>query len=202
MAKHRLSKNRVSENGSFRIDRQIKSLGIPRLQISAGTTSAKEARQRNELITLLINAKDRQILEALSSKKLTVTELWDAYAEADEKLDALRAALLVKLSDDALKNGVLTATTQKAIHVTAAPRPEAGFLFDRNTNAPPVVDAFWGPIEDVRQKAERAYRSPLWMALLSPAKWPDSPRKRAGKPVKRTAKTVKRYKVSMLSMIV
>lgn len=63
-----------------------------------------------------------------------------------------------------------------------------------------VVDSFWGPIEDVRQKAVRAYRSPLWKALLSPAKWPDSPRKRAGGPVKRTAKTVKWYKVSMRAL--
>ncbi|WP_396214389.1 tyrosine-type recombinase/integrase [Gemmatimonas sp.] len=200
MGKPKLSKNRVSANGSLRIDRQIKSCGIPRLQISSGTTSAREARERNNLISLLIDARDQQILQALHLKKLSVTDLWEAYDEADQKLEAMRAVLLVRLSDDALNDGVLTGTAPKAVQVTAAPSLEAGFVFDRNNTSSHVVDAYWGPIEDVRQKAERAYRSSLWKALLSPAKWPDSPRKRAGAPVKRTAKTVKRYKVSMRAL--
>ena len=200
VAKNKLSKNRVSENGSFRIDRQIKSLGISRLQISAGTTSAREARQRNELITLLISAKDRQTLEALHCKRLTVTELWDAYAEADEKLDALRAALLVKLSSDDQYTGVYAATVLEPVSVVALHGRGAGAALDQKSASSHSVDAFWGPLEDVRRTAERAYGSPLWTALLSPSKWPDSPRKKTGTPAKRTAKTIKRYKVALRAL--
>lgn len=198
MAKRKLSKNRVSEHGSFRIDRQIKSVGIPRLQVSSGTTNAKEARERNELISLLIGAKDRIVLGALQDKKLTVPELWQAYVEADQQLDALRTTLLVKLSADDLNNGVYV------------PTPENPDVSVEVRNAEPVdgsksaathhVDAFWGPIEDLRQKAERAYQLPLWNALLRPAKWPSSPRQRNGKPVERGPRTVRRYKVSLRAL--
>lgn len=61
-----------------------------------------------------------------------MTELWEAYEEADQKLEAMRVGLLGKLSDDALNDGILTANAPKAGQVTVGPGPEAGFFFERH----------------------------------------------------------------------
>lgn len=72
--------NRVSAGGSYRTDRQMKALGIGRLQVSLGTSNAIEAARRNGIITRLKDEEEVDILTALRDHRLSVQSLtswWD-----------------------------------------------------------------------------------------------------------------------------
>lgn len=201
MGKHtpHLSRNRVSANGSFRIDRQILSLGIPRLQVSTGTNCVKESRHRNDLITLLIKAGEKEVLEALYHKRIDVEQLWRCYVDAGRRLNELRSLVLALQSPAELANGIVAVQRPSE----TLPEPRSRLIVESSavsTSSPGSVDAFLEPIEDLRRKAEAAYRLPLWKTVLSPSAWPAPPERRRGGSKTRTRRTLRRYRISLRAL--
>lgn len=103
--------HRTSKNGSFRLDRRFP--GVGRLAVASGATTATEFRKRDALLTRLYDQGRLDLLQAIRSGKLSVTEVYAADRMA--QLDSLTGdrALLSANLWQAVKNWAPTSAPAK-----------------------------------------------------------------------------------------
>src|SRR6266702_3801809 len=103
--------HRTSKHGTFRLDRRFP--GVGRVAIASGATTATEFHKRDALLTRLYDQGRLDLLRAIQSGKLNVTEVYAA--DRTEQLDTLTGdrALLSANLWEAVKNWIPTSAPAK-----------------------------------------------------------------------------------------
>jgi hypothetical protein len=108
-------RNTTSDGGCIRFDRDLRRVGVGRIQISSGTTDPKEFLRRNSIITQLVRDCQIETLQAFQDRELSIEELVDA-----DKHDRLHRVL----QDSRRRRGIVPITDdgEGVVHPTAKQR--------------------------------------------------------------------------------
>src|SRR5581483_4353648 len=110
-------RNRVSPNGSFRLDREFRRLGVGRIQLATGLFKAEDFRQLNSCLSRLAANGAIDVLKALRARQITPAEL----LAADKKQRSL--FILEDRQEDAERARKTAELAAKAAIVPFAERP-------------------------------------------------------------------------------
>jgi integrase len=167
-------RNKTSAGGSFRIDKQLKRLGLGRLQMASGTTDPEEFARINALLDQLVSLGETDLLRGLIGRDITIAELRDA--QRSLSLTALRERLRTMHPANADTQRATAATTADvqtvSIHAPAAP-----LLVPTDVRSSAVetrVKDSYDDLDDGEIDDREVLQRPFWPLLTNPETWKES----------------------------